>query len=169
MQARPTNVRSGRRWRWSVPALFAVYLTIFILPLGTRPIAMTDEARYAEIPREMIASADWVVPHLDGLRYFEKPVMGYWLTALSMLTFGENPFGARFSSAAAAGVTAVLVYWLLRRETGEIALAACSCLAYLTTLLVLLVSTCNLLDAIFTAFVTASIAFFLAGYRAQAG
>ena len=130
---------------------------------------MTDEARYAEIPREMIASADWVVPHLDGLRYFEKPVVGYWLTALSMLIFGDNAFGVRFSSALAVGLTALLVYWLVRRETGEIAAAVCSCLAYLTSVLVVVVGTANLLDTMFTAFATASIAFFLAAYRAAPG
>src|SRR6185436_17145079 len=92
--------------RFGALGLFLVYVTIFVVPLGARPVSMTDEARYSEIPREMIASGDWVVPHLDGLRYFEKPVFGYWLTAFSMLVFGENPFGTRFSSAAAAGLTA---------------------------------------------------------------
>jgi 4-amino-4-deoxy-L-arabinose transferase len=152
-----------------VLGLFFVYLAIFILPLGARPVAITDEARYAEIPREMIASADWVVPHLDGLRYFEKPVMGYWLTALSMIAFGENPFGVRFSSAAAVGVTAFLLYWLVRRETEDVAAAVCSCLAYLTSLLVVVVGTSNLLDTMFTAFVTASMVSFLAAYRAAPG
>ena len=161
---------STARWRslrsrWAVVGLFGVYVAIFLLPLGARPVAMTDEARYAEIPREMLASGDLVVPHLDGLRYFEKPVLGYWLTALSMLAFGENPFAARFSSAAAAGLTALLIYWIVRRETGARSLALCSCLAYLTSVLVVLIGTISLLDTPFTLFATASIAFFLAAYR----
>jgi 4-amino-4-deoxy-L-arabinose transferase len=155
------------RWRVFL-ALFALYLTIFIVPLGARPVAMTDEARYAEIPREMLASGDWIVPHLDGLRYFEKPAMGYWLTALSIRAFGETPFGVRFSSAAAAGLTTLLLYWLVRRETEDLAAAACVCLVYLTSVLVVVVGTTNLLDTMFTAFATASIVFLVAGYRAGA-
>ena len=148
-----------------VLALFALYLTIFIVPLGARPVAMTDEARYAEIPREMLASGDWIVPHLDGFRYFEKPVMGYWLTALSIRAFGETPFGVRFSSAAAAGLTTLLLFWLVRRETEDLAAAACTCLVYLTSALVVVVGTTNVLDTMFTAFATASIVFLVAGYR----
>src|SRR5204862_2985621 len=128
---------------------------------------MTDEARYAEIPRELLASGDWIVPRLDGLRYFEKPVMGYWLTALSIRAFGETPFGVRFSSAAAAGMTTFLIYWLVRRETGDLAAAACACLVYLTSVLVVVVGTTNLLDTMFTAFATSSIVFLVAGYRAR--
>lgn len=55
-----------------VGALF-VYLLIYVIPLGLRPIALIDEARYGEIPREMIDEGDWVSPRLNGLRYFEKP------------------------------------------------------------------------------------------------
>jgi len=66
----------------------AVFLIVYVAPLGGRDLLVPDEARYAEIPREMIASGDWVVPRLDGVRYFEKPVLGYWVHAASILLFG---------------------------------------------------------------------------------
>ena len=78
-----------------VPALLALFAVAYLAPLGMRPLFQPDEFRYAEIPREMLAGGDWIVPRLDGMRYFEKPVLGYWLTAASMAVFGENPFAAR--------------------------------------------------------------------------
>jgi 4-amino-4-deoxy-L-arabinose transferase len=54
-------------------------LVLYIFPLGVRPIIIPDEYRYAEIPREMLVSGDWIVPRLDGLRYFENPVL--WVRA----------------------------------------------------------------------------------------
>ncbi|HTQ78363.1 MAG TPA: glycosyltransferase family 39 protein [Thermoanaerobaculia bacterium] len=49
--------------------------------LGRRALWSPDEGRYAEIPREMVASGDWVTPRLNGVKYFEKPPLVYWLTA----------------------------------------------------------------------------------------
>ena len=72
----------------------------------------------------MIATGDWIVPRLNGVRYFEKPVMGYWLNGLAMLVFGENPFAARFPSAMAAGLSALMVWLLMRRLGGGTAAAA---------------------------------------------
>jgi 4-amino-4-deoxy-L-arabinose transferase len=99
----------------SVIALIAVFLLIYILPLGVRPLVIPDEPRYAEIPREMIAAGDWIVPRLNGLRYFEKPVMGYWLNALSLSIFGENAFAVRFPSAMSVGISALILLILARR------------------------------------------------------
>src|SRR5262245_34402006 len=62
----------------------------YLATLDVRPLLAPDEFRYAEVPREMIASGDWTVPRLDGVLYFEKPVLGYWVTGLSILAFGER-------------------------------------------------------------------------------
>ncbi len=63
--------------------------------LGYRDLIDPDEGRYAEIPREMISSGDWVTPRLNGFKYFEKPVLQYWMTAISFELFGQNNTAAR--------------------------------------------------------------------------
>ena len=62
-------------------------LLTYILPLGAHDLIVPDETRYAEIPREMITSGDWVVPRLDGLLYFEKPPLFYWVGVFFSLLF----------------------------------------------------------------------------------
>ena len=83
--------------------------------LTTRPLFNPDEGRYAEIPREMLSSGDWVIPHLNGLAYIEKPPLQYWATALSYRLLGTSEFAARLYSALTALGT-VLVVWLVARR-----------------------------------------------------
>jgi len=66
----------------------------FALP-GWRDLIDPDEGRYAEIPREMLASGDWVTPRLQGLKYFEKPALQYWLTAAAYSVLGVSSASAR--------------------------------------------------------------------------
>jgi 4-amino-4-deoxy-L-arabinose transferase-like glycosyltransferase len=77
---------------WTFAA--AIALTYFGL-LGRFALAEPDEARYAEIAREMIELHDWVTPHLNYVKYFEKPPLMYWLTALNFLLFGMSEFVVR--------------------------------------------------------------------------
>ena len=56
--------------------------------LSARPLFNPDEGRYAEIPREMLSGGDWVIPHLNGLAYIEKPPLQFWATALSYRMLG---------------------------------------------------------------------------------
>jgi len=145
--------------------VLGLFLLIYLVPLGVRPITIPDEFRYAEIAREMISSGDWVVPHLNGLRYFEKPVLGHWLNALAVSLFGENAFAIRFPSAMAAGISALLIFLLVRRFAGGYSAGILAAAVFLTCQGVFGVGTCSVLDTILTLFVTGSMVSFFFAYR----
>ncbi len=63
--------------------------------LEYRTLVKPDEGRYAEIPREMVQSGDWVTPRLNDLKYFEKPPLQYWATAVAYEVFGEHQWTSR--------------------------------------------------------------------------
>lgn len=76
-------------WCFDLILLIVGIALVFGLFLGTRPLSVPDEGRYAEIPREMLVLRDFVTPHLNGIKYFEKPPLFYWLQAGAIKAF--NP------------------------------------------------------------------------------
>lgn len=136
------------------------FLLIYIVPLGVRPVVLPDEFRYAQISREMIASGDWIVPHLNGLRYFEKPVMGYWLEGASIKTFGKTGFAIRFPSAVGVGISALMIFLLIRRFAGGHAVGILAAMTFLTFLQVYAIGTFNVLDSMLTMFLTVAMTSF---------
>lgn len=137
-----------------------LFVLIYILPLGVRPMVIPDESRYAEIPREMLASGAWIAPKLDGLRYFEKPVLGYWLSASSMLVFGENMFASRLPSALAAGLSAFLIFYLLSHSNVKGRDALIPPIVFLTFAQVFMTGVFSVLDGPFSFFLTSTMVFF---------
>lgn len=101
--------RRSEPWRWATLGSICILLLVaWFASLELRGLFIPDEGRYAEIPREMIATGDWVTPRLNDLRYFEKPPLQYWLTAVSFRFFGEDEWTARLPSAV-LGLLAVLM------------------------------------------------------------
>ena len=143
--------------------LIILFIAIYIIPLGGRPLITPDEYRYAEVSREMIESGDWVTPRLANVRYFEKPVMGYWLNAISISLFGENAFAVRLSSAISAGISALLLWLMVRRFSKDEETAWLSTGIFLTSVLVYYVGTFAVLDSPTTMFINgAMVCFFFA-------
>ncbi len=136
-----------------------IFLTVYLAFAWTRPLIAPDESRYAIIPLEMIEKSDYVVPRLAGIRYFEKPVGGYWLVAGAMNVFGTNAFAIRLPAALSAGLTALLLGIFVRRSTGRADLGALSAAVYLTMIMVVVIGTTNILDGPFAAMVVGSIVF----------
>ncbi len=91
---------------------------LFAFRLGSSPLANPDEGRYAEIPREMIATGDWVTPRLDGVNYFEKPPLMYWTVALCLEAFGSSEWALRLTPAVCALGGVLLTYAAARRFYG---------------------------------------------------
>jgi len=103
-----------------------------VVPLFLRPLWQPDEGRYAEIPREMLVSGDWLTPTLNYVLYFEKPPFQYWLSAISMKLFGESAIAARLPLTLAAFLTMYAAWRIARRLGAErpimASFAAMSCL-----------------------------------------
>lgn len=96
------------RWFW---LLLALTFTAPFWDLG-HPLLEVDDARYAEIPREMVLRGDWATPSLNGLDYVEKPPLWYWLGAASYSLFGVSEAAARLPLALIALLSLLGTAWL---------------------------------------------------------
>jgi len=96
-------------------------VVIFFYRLGAPGLMDPDEGRYAEIAREIMASGDWLIPHLNHLPYLEKPPLVYWLTALSFRGLGDTELAARLPAAVSALAGVFLAYGLGRAFWGPVA------------------------------------------------
>jgi 4-amino-4-deoxy-L-arabinose transferase-like glycosyltransferase len=98
--------------------LIAVALFIGVDNLD-RTLANPDEGRYSEISREMVATGDWITPRLNGLKYFEKPPLQYWGSAIAIAIFGNNEIAARLYVSLCGLATILLVGFTGMRIIGR--------------------------------------------------
>jgi 4-amino-4-deoxy-L-arabinose transferase-like glycosyltransferase len=88
-----------------VPAL------CFLYGLDSSALRDNNEGLYAEIAREMLSTGDFIVPHLNGVPYIEKPPLLYWLISLSMAVFGPTATAARLVSAVSMWALCVSLFY----------------------------------------------------------
>src|SRR3990172_4392501 len=102
-----------------IPILLFVALILFLFGYGSwqLPFVGPDEPRYSQIARQMLESGYWITPHLGEAIWFEKPVLLYWLMAVSFAVLGVSEFAARLPSLLAALGSVLLIYWLVGHAT----------------------------------------------------
>jgi 4-amino-4-deoxy-L-arabinose transferase-like glycosyltransferase len=151
--ARPPGSRS------LIAACVVLLAVVWLEPRGSA-LAEPDETRYAEIPREMLAANDLLIPRLNGVPYFEKPPLLYWVNAASLRIFGETPWAARLPTRLAGFGTTLLVLFAASRSgigaaagTGSLAAAV----FFLAAPIGFLFSRTNLTDGLLTFFFTATL------------
>ncbi|MFQ5698842.1 MAG: ArnT family glycosyltransferase [Myxococcota bacterium] len=85
---------------------FVAAVLLRLATLGSYPLIDPTEGRYAEIPREMVATGDWIVPHLaPDEPFWAKPPLSFWATALAYAAFGISEVTARLGSVLFAAAT----------------------------------------------------------------
>ena len=155
---------SSSQTSWKVLLLLfsLLSLALYFGGLGNHGLLEPDEGRYSEIPREMLETGDFVTPRLNYVKYFEKPVLSYWLTAGAFALFGENEFASRFWPALLA-LGGVLLTWMLARFLygRETALLSSAILA--TSLVYFAVGQINITDMPLSFFLTMAMTGFYLG------
>ncbi|MDF1795883.1 MAG: glycosyltransferase family 39 protein [Coxiellaceae bacterium] len=101
------------RWLWLVLLLMSAVW--FMAWLGHPPLVIQDEGRYVGIAREMMRQHDWLVPWFNGVPFFDKPIMYYWLEIIGLKLGGFSTFGARLPQAVMGIAGVIMTYHTARR------------------------------------------------------
>ncbi len=168
MSADPAKGRPAGSWGRDLLAFALAFGALYFALLGGNPLSNPDESRYSEIPREMLASGDFVTPRLNGVNYFEKPPLLYWAVAACFAVFGENEWAARTMPALSGLFGVLLTYAAARRLHGRVAGIA-SAVVLGTSLLFFALSRLLILDMAVSMLMCATLFCFILGVREAPG
>lgn len=148
--------------------LILLFGLLYSFQLGQAPLANPDEGRYAEIPREMLAGGDFILPRLNGVYYFEKPPLMYWMVAGCQRLFGASELAQRATPALFALAGVLLAYLAARRLHGRLA-GLCAAVVLGSSLLYFALARILVLDMAVSVLMSVTLFCFLLGVREPPG
>lgn len=146
--------------RWMAGAFALGWLVLWFFGLDMRALTEPDEARYAEVAREMFVSGNWLTPKLDGFNFFDKPALQYWATSIFYDLFGVHAWTARLWVALTAMTTIAVTGWAGKRLFG-VATGWMAAIVLGSTLLFFAGGHINSMDMSVAAFMSIAICMFL--------
>jgi 4-amino-4-deoxy-L-arabinose transferase-like glycosyltransferase len=109
------HANENRCFRLAALGVLALAAVLFVGRLGARSL-WSEEVRWAEIPREMQLTGDYLSPTINGQSYYDKPLGSYWLVLLAALPTGQvDEQAARLPCAVSALLAVVLLTSIARR------------------------------------------------------
>ncbi len=136
-------------------SFFILALVSFFLPLGTLPLFDLDEGAFSEATREMLISKDYITTYLNGELRFDKPILIYWLQAISVSTFGLNEFALRLPSAIASILWVGAIYFFTKRYFNK-TVALYAIIIFVSSLQITIIAKAAIADALLNLFIAAS-------------
>lgn len=100
----------GLKLLWLLSVVTAFFYNIHAFPLFD-----LDEGAFSQATREMFLRGDFLTTFLNGEPRYDKPILVYWLQALSVAAFGVDEFAFRLPSAIAASLWSLLTVAFTRR------------------------------------------------------
>ncbi len=155
----PERAGSGTLESYAPLLLAGGFLLLFFGGLGTTPLLDPDEGRYTEIPREMLVQGDFVTPRLNGVLYFEKPPLYYWLNATALAVVSRPEIASRLAGAG-FGLAGLGLAWLLGSSMGRRRTGLLAAIVLGTTPLYLALARTAIIDMTVTFFLNATLACF---------
>jgi 4-amino-4-deoxy-L-arabinose transferase-like glycosyltransferase len=150
-----TCLLSGKWWSIALVVIFMIGISLYSSFFVKYSLFDPDEGRYAEIAREMLETGDFITPHLNYVKYLEKPPLFYWLTAGSMALFGQNEGAARFVPEMSGFLTLLIVIFMGRAMFGARTGLAAGWI-YITSIEPFIMSQFTVIDMLFSMLLTAS-------------
>lgn len=138
---------------------------LFFFKLGSVYLFDVDEAVFSEATREMIETGDWITPQYNYVNRYDKPILFYWMMAISYRLFGINEFGARFASAV-MGVALVWMTYSFVRSIRSARAGFISALILATSIEMIGLAHSAITDMTLTFFVSLALFGFFKGYAA---
>lgn len=113
------NISPRNRHVAYILMLLAVSFFSFFWKLGYNEVFDLDEALYANCAREMALNGDFITPHINGVPFYEKPPLVYWMGALNYRLLGRNPWTTRLPSALLSLLMTLMIYYFGRSRMNE--------------------------------------------------
>lgn len=141
--------------------LLIIAISVSFFRLGSVSLFDVDEAIFAEATKEMVQNGDWTTPHYNGEKRYDKPILFYWVMAVSYMVFGVNEFGARFPSALCGVFLITATFFFIRSFWNE-RIAFYSSVAFAFSVYFFMYSHAAVTDMLLTLCITMSLfSFFL--------
>ncbi len=138
---------ASKPWQLLLLSFIGAYGFNLFIP---RDLWVQDEMRYGEVVREMLNSGNWLVMHLNGFTYPDKPPLYFWLVALMGKVVGQGEFAFRLLTFLSTLLAGCGLYHLGNRLLGKQG-GFLACLLFGSSLLTLIVGQIARMDMLLTA------------------